>query len=111
MNRVATMIDRMRPRVAALDAEAAKRLDEDMAVDFSDHFAYQEEQARAHVEGKISLDEAQICYIALGEVGSNKNGGWDQDTDTATKVTVTKLIGELLSARVEGRTLKPVRPS
>ena len=110
-NRVATMIDRMRPRVAALDVEAAKKLDEDMAVDFSDHFAYQEAQARAHVEGLLSPEEATIVYSSLGEIMSDENGGWTKGTDTATKVTVTKLIGELISARVEGRTLKPARLS
>jgi len=67
-----------------------------MAVTFGEHFAYQNAQARAHVSGKLSTDEAQIIYIALGEVGSQDNGGWASGTDLATKVVVTLTIGQLI---------------
>ncbi len=107
-NRVSLAIDRVRPRVAALDDAKRIKLDADMAVDFSEHFAYQQEQARAHAEGLLTPDEAQIIYIALGENGDSENGGWATDTDAATKVIITKVIGELLSARIEGRKLRKV---
>jgi hypothetical protein len=99
-NRVQKMIDVLSPRIDALDVDARRSLEASMAVDFADHFAYQEEQARAHASGLLSVDEAQIVYAALGEVGSDANGGWSVSTDLATKGTVTKLIGELLSRRI-----------
>jgi hypothetical protein len=67
-----------------------------MAVEFDEHFAFQQAQARAHVEQRLTTDEAQVVYVALGEVGSQSNGGWAAGTDTATKVAVTLAMGELL---------------
>lgn len=96
MNRVAVAIENLRPRVEALDPDKRKGLDDGMAVEFDEHFAYQEAQARAHVMGKITPEEATIIYNALGEVGSESNGGWAKDTDLVTKVVVTKIIGELI---------------
>jgi hypothetical protein len=94
MNRVATAIVAMRPRIADLDDDKRTGLDKAMDVDFGEHFAYQETQARAHVSGKITADEAQIIYAALGETPSEN--GWTEGTDLATKVVVTKIIAELL---------------
>lgn len=99
-NRLAAHIAGIRERVAALTPEAAATLDAEMAVDFEEHFAYQEAQARAHASGQLTAAEAMIVYVALGEVGSSKNGGWAKDTDTATKVSVTLLMGELIKARM-----------
>lgn len=103
MNRIERHIAELRTRVAALDDVARENLDHDMAVDFEEHFAYQEAQAHAHVSGVLSTDEAQIVYWALGEVGSSANGGWAAGTDTATKVSVTLLMGELHAALVRDR--------
>jgi len=95
-NRVAAMIATLRPRVDALTSERRASLDKDMAVDFQEHFSYQQLQAHAHAAGLLTPDEAMIVYRSLGEVGSTKNGGWAAGTDLATKVAVTKLMGELL---------------
>jgi hypothetical protein len=99
-NRIATAISNLAPRVDALDPEAHSRLDASMAVDAGEHFAYQNEQSRAFVGGKLTRDEALIVYNALGEVGSESNGGWASGTDLTTKVVVTKLMGELIGARM-----------
>jgi hypothetical protein len=96
-NRLTATVDTVRAKMADLSAEDQENLDREMAVDFSEHFAYQETQARAHAEGVLSTDEAQVVYVALGEVGSPANGGWASGTDTATKVAVTLLMGELLA--------------
>lgn len=96
MNRLAKHIEALKPKIAALDTEARERLEASMAVEPFEHFAYQEQQARAHVSGKLTADEAMIVYRALGEVGSSKNGGWATGTDLATKVSVTLLMGELV---------------
>src|SRR3954451_14547242 len=99
MNRVLAAVSQVRERFDALDADAQVALDATMAVEFDEHFAYQEQQARAHASGKLTTDEAQVVYIARGEVGSVANGGWAAGTDTPTKVAVTMLMGELLARR------------
>lgn len=96
MNRLTAHIDSLRPRIDALTPEARAKLNADMDVEAFEHFAYQEQQARAHVSGKLTADEAMVVYRALGEVGSSANGGWAADTDLATKVSVTLLMGELV---------------
>lgn len=99
MNRVTEHIEKLRPRVEALTEEQRTGLDGSLAVAFDEHFAYQQAQAHAHAMGKLSPDEAQVIYVALGEVASATNGGWAANTDLATKVTVTKIVGELLGVR------------
>lgn len=104
-NRVAAKIQVLRDRIASgeVTEDARAKCDAGMAIDFEEHFAFQQAQARAHVEGLLATDEAQIVYMALGEVGSTRNGGWSEGTDTATKVVVTTLVAELLQRRIEGR--------
>lgn len=94
-NRVAAAIERVRERLDALDAASREELDAQMALGFEEHFQYQEWQARAHASGRLATEEAQLVYAALGEVGCEANGGWASGTDTATKVAVTMLMGEL----------------
>ena|SRR3990167_4017003 len=100
MNRISAAIERTMPKVWALDEEKRKQLDVNCAIDFQEHFAYQNAQARAHAMGLLTPEEAQIIYLALGEIGSEANGGWAQGTDTTTKVVVTRLIGELLEKQL-----------
>jgi hypothetical protein len=96
-NRLAAHIATVQARIDSITPEAAAKLEANLAVEPFEHFAYQEAQARAHVSGKLTADEAMIVYRALGEVGSESNGGWAADTDLATKVSVTLLMGELVS--------------
>lgn len=95
-NRVLNAIDAARVALTGVPAPQAADLDAAMAVTFTEHYAFQDAQARAHASAKLTTDEAQIIYGALGEVGSVANGGWAAGTDLATKVTVTRLMGELL---------------
>jgi hypothetical protein len=83
-----------------LDAAGIAKLDETLGVTFEEHFKFQQLQSQAHVTGKLTTDEAQIVYVALGEVGSTKNGGWAAGTTLATKVVVTQLMGELLQQKL-----------
>jgi hypothetical protein len=99
-NRLAAHIAKIQAKIDTLDPAAVAKLDADMNVEAYEHFQYQEEQARAHVSGKLTADEALIVYNALGEVGSQSNGGWASGTDTATKVSVTLLMGELVARRI-----------
>jgi hypothetical protein len=98
-NRVQAAIDRIAERCADLAPDAAADLEREMDVTAAEHFAYQEAQARAHVSGKLSAGEAMIVYRALGETGSQGNGGWAAGTDLATKVAATLLMGELIGGR------------
>ena len=102
MNRVAHSIDLVREQLAALPAEKVASVDATLALDFDEHFHYQQTQARAHVSGKLTAEEAQIIYAALGEVGSGSNGGWAAGVDTATKYAVTLTIQALLKQRIAG---------
>ena len=90
----------LRDKIKNLPVEKLASLDAGMSLDFSEHFEYQKQQSKAFAMGKLTQGEAQFCYSALGEVGSEANGGWAKDTDLATKVLVTKIIGELLGAKI-----------
>jgi hypothetical protein len=101
MNRVITARDTIAERLQSLDAVKVAELDNSMAIEFDEHFAYQNAQARAHVSGLLTSDEAQVIYVALGELHNNSNGGWANGTDTATKCVVTKIVAELLSKQIK----------
>lgn len=98
--RLTQAIDQSREKIAAADPEQMKSLDKTMAVDFEEHFKFQELQAFFHASGRLDINAAQIIYNALGEVGSPDNGGWTHGTDLATKVVVTQLMGELLKIKI-----------
>jgi hypothetical protein len=112
-NRMTRAIERVREKLATLTPEQRKALDKNMDLTFHEHFEYQQQQAQAHAAGRITTDEAQVAYIALGEIGSAKNGGWASGTDLAHKIVVTQMIGELLGAGhrrtrvVKARSLRP----
>ena len=91
------MIDTARTKCSALDVESLSKLDDGMAVEFDEHFKFQQLQSQYHASGVLTPEAAQIVYIALGDVWSRNNGGWATNTDTATKVVVTQLMGELLT--------------
>jgi hypothetical protein len=81
-----------------LDGGSLEEFEDSLAVDFDEHFAMQELQARSHASGLITTEEAQIIYASLGNVLHSTNGGWAPDVDLATKVTVTNVISELINA-------------
>ena len=91
-NRVQRAFEAVRARIAELPQATRDSLEATAAIDSQEHFAYQEQQARAHASGTLSLDEATLVYTALGESGSQQNGDWADATDLATKLTVTRLI-------------------
>ena len=90
-NRILGAIGRMRahPKLPSFDEG---QLDNT----FQEHYAFQQAQARAHVEGRLTTEEALVVYRALGETYSKTSGGWSVGTDKATKVVVIRLMGELL---------------
>ena len=95
MNRLQEAIDRLEANhdQTKLEGLAAK-----LPLTFQEHFAYQEAQAHAFAGGILTEGEAMIAYRALGEVYNAGNGGWATHSP-ATKIVVTKLIGELAGIR------------
>ena len=104
--RLSNMIATAREKVGKLSVSELADLDNGMAVEFDEHYEYQQLQARFHATGMLTPEAAQIVYIALGECGSVNNGGWATNTDTATKVIVTQLMHELLQLSLKQRGIR-----
>jgi len=98
--KLSRMIASSREKIAAADPANMDLLDDTLAVDFEEHYKFQELQAFFHVSGVLTPEAAQIVYNSLGEVRSESNGGWSAGTDLATKVIVTQLMGELLRMKI-----------
>ena len=99
-NRVTKFANTMRVKLKDVDVKSTAELEKGMSLKFDDHFQYQEIQARAHASGKQTLDEAQVVYMALGEVMSTKNGGWKDHVDLGLKIAITQLMAEVLAERI-----------
>jgi hypothetical protein len=102
MSRLSRAVEVTRLSLEKLSDEQRARTDAALAIDFEEHFAMQRLQSSAFACELLSADEAMIFYIALGEVGSDANGGWAADTDTATKYACSRfaelLIPDVLKA-------------
>lgn len=107
MNRIALAIDKTRATLASgqrldgagpIDPSAVARLDKSLDNGLDEWFAYQTAQSRAHAMGVLTTEEAQVIYRALGGEAPGP-GGWAAGTDLATKVVVTKVLGELARIR------------
>lgn len=98
--RYAGRIETQRKAGVSLDGKpigpALERLDENMALTHSEHYAFQTAQAQAHAGGRITTDEARTVYVALGESMSSSNGGWGKHVELPLKVAITQLISELI---------------
>lgn len=91
-----------------LPAGTLDRLDDGLAIDFHEHSAWHMAKSLAHSHGHISLDEAHTIYRALGDSWNPTNGGWARHTDTAAKVVITRVIGQLLAATEDDPRKTPV---
>lgn len=85
-----------------LSPESVEKIDATLNLSFEDHFALQRLQSSAFAAELLTYSEAQIFYTALGELGSDSNGGWAEGTDTATKYACNRfaalLIPDLMKA-------------
>ena len=101
MNRVLFAIERRRAQLAAgikpdgspLTGDTAK-VERSLRNSFAEHAHYQDLQARAFVTGKLTQEEAQTIYHALGATPSPD--GWAQGTDLAAKIIITQIMAELM---------------
>ena len=80
--------------------EKLESFEKSMDISFEEHFSFQNVKSEAFMAGKISQDEAQLIYAALGEVMSSENGGWQPHVTLAMKVTITNIMTELLSMKI-----------
>lgn len=95
-NRVEKLADSVRGAIEMADDRQRAVIEEASIIDWEMHFAFQEAQKHALAGGKLSPDEAQVVYASLGERWSESNGGWTEGTDLGTKVTILRLMHELL---------------
>ena len=94
-DRIEASIARVQVQIDAADAAGVAKLNASLAaLDPLEFCAYQNEQARAHAAGVLSTDEALTVHNILNE--------WDA-ASLAARITVTKLIEELMRPRVAGR--------
>ena len=98
--RVARLAAKARQRLQELSPEAVQKIDASLDIDFEEHFRLQTIKSRWHVEERLTDEDAQAIYIALGEVGSSENGGWAAEADTATKYAVMLIVEQLLTQDV-----------
>lgn len=109
MNRILEAIERTRAPLSEgkgldgnpIDPQALKRLDKSLNNTLAEHFTYQQTQARAHAMGRITTEEAQTIYMALGDPPAAN--GWASGTDLATKVVITEVMAELLASALMRR--------
>jgi hypothetical protein len=102
-NRILEHASKLQAKIDALPLAKIESLSASLALEPSEHFAYQTQQSRAHALGILSTDEAQTIYVALGESPSPSNGNWARLTSLALKVSITQLMHELLSAQLAAR--------
>lgn len=96
-NRIERMVGIVEERLAALDEAKRAEMTKALTLTHEEHFAFQTAQSHAHAGGKLTLDEAQAVYAALGgEQYASTADGWPESTTLAMRITVTKLMGELL---------------
>jgi hypothetical protein len=80
--------------------EQIRGMEEASKITQEEHDVFQDTQAWAHASGIISLTEASVIYRSLGEVGSAQNGGWARGTKLGAKITVQKIVAELLGMKI-----------
>ena len=80
-----------------LNGEPIDDLHETLEISWQDFVGFQGAQARAHVSGRITSDEAATIYAVLG--GEVYRDGWPDGTSLATKLVITQVMGELIGVR------------
>jgi hypothetical protein len=99
-NRIAAAIAAYQAKIdgGTIPQDKLDKLNTDLNMEFDEHFAGQNAQAEAHAGGKLTLEEAQTVYQALGQSADHFN-----KQPLATKIVVTQLVQELLSAKLGRR--------
>lgn len=109
-NRIEEAIREMRKALGSVSPVRCESLKKKLDLTLMEFASYQDEQAMAHAGGKLSPEEAQTVYVALGRETMGPDGGWPRETDLATRIIVTKLMYELMSLRRAGARRAAVAP-
>ena len=108
MNRIQACIERYQAKIEKFDRENGGRglngkpiigLHDENALSFQDFVAFQNLQSQAFAAGKLTFEEAQLVYTALG--GEVHHGDWPENTSLATKLAITQLMGELVGLKTK----------
>ena len=102
VNRITVAISRNEAKLKSmngigLNGKSIDSLHESMALSFDDFFGYQNAQAAAFASGKLTFEEAQTVYAALG--GESFACDWPTGTSLSTKLVITQLMCELLKVK------------
>lgn len=113
MNRVQAAIDRYEERIRGFggeergvgkDGTPLRELRAKQALTMQEFVHYQNTQAVAFHSGRLSYEEAQTLYSALGgESYAGTPDGWPAGTSLATIMTVTQVVGELMGVGIASR--------
>jgi len=101
MNRVAVAVDKMRVRIADRIAngittqEAVDKTHKALDMAFDEYCKFQELKSLASIEGKLSVDEAQLIYNYLGNTPDHFNR-----QPVEVKAVLTQIFSELLGATI-----------
>jgi hypothetical protein len=93
-NRIEAAVALIEGRLATLPADKLESLKKTASLTSDEFFVYQQTQSRAFAGGRLTFDEAQIVYSSLG--GEHFEGDWPEGTSLALRITITKLMAELL---------------
>jgi hypothetical protein len=101
MNRVTAAIQKAKARIAerlesgVITEDRVAELDKGLDMDFAEFARFQELKSLAHMEGHLTLDEAQSVYSLLGETPDHFNR-----QPVEVKSVLTQIFGELLQKKV-----------
>lgn len=92
MNKIESHIAEIDERVAAIDADSRTRLEDTLRdLPFDELVAYQNIKSEAQAAGILTVDEALTVYGILND--------WST-ASLAGRITVTKMMEELLAAKL-----------
>jgi hypothetical protein len=100
MNRVTAAIQNAKARIAErlksgiITEDRVAELDKGLDMDFAEFARFQELKSLAHMEGQLTLDEAQSVYSLLGETPDHFNR-----QPVEVKSVLTQIFGELLQKK------------
>jgi hypothetical protein len=94
MNRVTAMIEKLQNKLMTDNPSLEKQETASKGLDltFAEHTRFQEMKSLAQLQGKLSLDEANVIYRYLGPSPDTFNS-----QALAAKLALSLLIGELIT--------------
>ena len=101
MNRVTAAIEKAKAQIAKrleagiITEDRVAELDKGLNMELGEFCRFQELKSLAHMEGRLTIDEAQSVYALLGNTPEHFNR-----QPVEVKSVLTKVFGELLASRI-----------